>query len=78
MISYLKQFTAKRLIYIALGVSMIVHSLLYKQYLGIGIGAYFSLMGLLGFGCAGPNCGVPAAPKNQQTTDEVIFTEINE
>lgn len=45
-----------RVMYLIIGVAVVYSSFDEQQWFGIFLGAYFFLMGLLGFGCAGGNC----------------------
>jgi hypothetical protein len=52
----LSGWNTRRVFYAAIGTAIVVMSLVQKEWWGALPGAYFALMGLLGFGCAGGNC----------------------
>ncbi len=52
----LQHWTFRRGLFIAMGVFVIVQSILNEQWLGLAFGGYFAAMGLFAFGCASGNC----------------------
>lgn len=73
----LKNWTVIRVVYLLMGIAMIIHSVIEKQWLGTVFGSYFSAMGLFAFGCAGGNCYIPPAPqKTKADIQEIHFEEV--
>ncbi len=70
----LTNWTVRRVLYIAIGVYVIVQSIIDKQWLLIALGGYFAAMGLLAIGCAAGNCAVETN-QNSKIKD-VEFKEI--
>lgn len=71
----------RRIMYAAIGIALIVQSIMVKEWFGILIGGYFAAMGVFAFGCAGGNCygGNCNTPiNNRQTTssDEMNYEEV--
>jgi hypothetical protein len=58
-------WTAMRVLYAVLGVSIAVHSGIVNEWWAMGIGIYFASMGLFGLGCAGGQCAVPQQKSSQ-------------
>lgn len=52
-------WSARRAIYLIIGIFIIIQSVFEKQWAEIIAGAYFASMGFFAFGCAGGNCYVP-------------------
>jgi hypothetical protein len=52
----LKNWNWTRVIYLSVGIVILVHTIIDNQLIGILGGAYISLMGVFGFGCAKGNC----------------------
>jgi hypothetical protein len=52
----LKGWTLRRGLYLVIGIFVLVQSVMDRQWFGIFFGAYFTAMGLFGFGCASGNC----------------------
>ncbi|MBX2931468.1 MAG: hypothetical protein KF781_05930 [Chitinophagaceae bacterium] len=46
----------RRIMYAAIGIALIVQSIMIKEWFGILVGGYFAAMGIFAFGCAGGNC----------------------
>lgn len=70
----LTNWTVRRALYLALGVYVIVQSIIDKQWLLIAIGCYFAAMSLFAIGCAGGNCAVE--PNQNSKIQDVEFEEI--
>lgn len=70
----LTNWTVRRALYLALGVYVIVQSIIDKQWLLIVFGAYFAAMGLLAIGCASGNCAVE--PSQNSKVQDVEYEEI--
>lgn len=73
----LKGWTARRVIYLVLGIIIMIQAYKDGQWPGILAGAYFAAMGFFAFGCAGGACfgNVPYRGK-QNHTDDVEFEEV--
>lgn len=52
----LTNWTFKRVLYLAMGITFIIQSVLSQQWFGVAFGGYFASMGLFAFGCAAGNC----------------------
>ncbi len=62
---FLNNWNARRTIYIIVGIFITVQSAMLSQWFGLIFGAYFTAMGLFGFGCASGNCKVNSLPQNR-------------
>ncbi len=62
---FLNNWNFRRSIYMLVGIFIIIQSVLISQWFGLIFGAYFTAMGLFGFGCASGNCSVNSAPQNR-------------
>lgn len=51
-----KSWTLTRILFLILGTSIIIQSVLSQQWAGILFGSYFASMGLFAYGCASGNC----------------------
>lgn len=59
-------WTIQRGLYFALGLLIVVQSIIDKQWLAVIAGGYFASMGLFAFGCAAGNCfGGKCIPENK-------------
>ncbi len=70
-----------RIVFTALGLFMVVQSLMDKEYLSSFLGGYLAVMGLLGVGCASGSCysngSCSSRNKSEFNTDkEVVYQEI--
>jgi hypothetical protein len=66
----LKNWTFTRALFLIIGISVIVQSILDQQWFGILFGSYFAAMGIFSFGCASGNCyGGNCAVPSKQTSD---------
>jgi hypothetical protein len=45
-----------RVIYVAIGMLIIIQSIMQHEWLGLLPGGYFAFMGIFAFGCASGNC----------------------
>jgi hypothetical protein len=72
-------WSIRRLLYLALGIYLIVQSIIDKQWFGVILGTYFASMGFFAFGCAAGNCFGGSCDNNLTNNDaeEVKFEEIN-
>lgn len=66
----LSNWSIRRVIYLIIGIAILVQGILMNEWIGIAGGGYFTLMGLLGFGCAGGNCynGACDIPEKEKQT----------
>ncbi|MBS1628184.1 MAG: hypothetical protein JSR09_05665 [Bacteroidetes bacterium] len=46
----------KRILYVLIGLTIIIQSILQHEWIGVLLGSYFASMGVFSFGCAGGNC----------------------
>jgi hypothetical protein len=62
------------------GIFLISNGLIEKQYPGILIGSWFSLMALFNFGCAGGQCGIPIHQSHRKEVQkkEIEFEEVKQ
>jgi hypothetical protein len=66
----LKNWTLTRVLFLILGISIMVQSILDLQWFGVLFGGYFASMGIFSFGCASGNCyGGNCAVPSKQTSD---------
>ena len=77
----LTAWTFQRGLYLAMGITIIVQSIISKQFIGTLLGVYFASMGLFAFGCAngncfGGNCETPPMKKSDKKIEDVIFEEV--
>ncbi|MGV8878118.1 MAG: hypothetical protein ACOH2A_03710 [Sphingobacteriaceae bacterium] len=49
-------WTFRRVLYVAIGLFVVIQSVMQQQWLGIFLGSYFASMGIFAFGCAAGNC----------------------
>lgn len=67
----LTNWTFTRVVYLALGIAVIIQSVMSHQWYGVAFGAYFAAMGLFAFGCASGNCfggNCSVGPKQKSTS----------
>ena len=65
-------WTIQRGIYFALGMLIVVQSIIDKQWVAVIAGGYFASMGLFAFGCAAGNCfGSRCYSENEPTKKAV-------
>jgi len=74
-------WTFRRGLYLAMGITIVVQSIISKQIMGTFLGVYFASMGLFAFGCAGGNCfggNCETRPikKADNNIEDVTFEEI--
>ena len=74
----LKGWTFTRVLYVVIGVTILIQSVMIRQWTGMALGAYFAVMGIFAFGCAAGNCFGGACYTRPVKTDnrDVIFEEI--
>jgi hypothetical protein len=58
-----------RVFYLLIGLTIIIESIISKQWPGIAFGGYFAAMGLFRFGCAGGNCSTGFARRHRQQSE---------
>ncbi len=69
----LTNWTFTRALYLIMGITVIIQSVMSQQWFGIAFGGYFASMGLFAFGCAAGNCfGGNCATGPQQKTTATI------
>jgi hypothetical protein len=75
----LTNWTFARALFLVVGITVIVQSVLSQQWFGVVFGGYFASMGLFAFGCAAGNCyGGSCATEEKTTTSiqDVDFEEV--
>jgi len=77
----LTNWTFKRVLYLAMGITFIIQSVLSQQWFGVVFGGYFASMGLFAFGCAagncyGGNCVTEPEQKSNTAIQDVEFEEV--
>jgi hypothetical protein len=77
----LKNWTFARGLYLAMGIVIIIQSVINQEWFGIIFGGYFASMGLFAFGCASGNCfggkcEVNTKDKNNPLSKEITFEEV--
>jgi len=76
MKNYLKTWDFMRVIRLAIGIFIIVQSVITKDWLFVGAGVLFSLMPILNIGCCGASgCNTPVRKSNGKN-EEVNYEEI--
>jgi hypothetical protein len=78
----LTAWTFQRGLYLAMGITIIVQSIISKQIIGTFLGVHFASMGLFAFGCAsgncfGGNCQTRPMKKPDKSIEDVTFEEVN-
>lgn len=56
-------WTPKRWVYLLMGLAILGQSVYDQVWFGVALGAYLTLMGTLGLGCASGQCTVPQSPR---------------
>jgi len=78
----LKGWTFMRVMYTVAGIAVIIQSAGIHAWIGVLFGAYFTSMGVFGFGCAAGNCfgGTCEVPevKGHNDRDKISFEEVKE
>lgn len=66
----LTNWTLTRVLYLIIGSTVIIQSVMSQQWFGVVFGGYFAAMGLFAFGCASGNCfgGSCATEPKQKST----------
>ena len=61
-----KGWNIRRVIYLALGLAMLVHSVVVSQWIFAVFASYYVAMSIFNFGCASGNCQVQYKEKSQK------------
>ena len=74
-------WTFQRGLYLAMGITIIIQSIISKQTMGTFLGIYFASMGLFAFGCAsgncyGGNCETMPMKKSDKKIEDDTFEEV--
>ncbi len=75
----LTNWTFTRGLYLAMGIVIIIQSVIAKQWMGLALGGYFAAMGLFAIGCASGNCFAgnnTTVPKTTASIEEIEFEEV--
>lgn len=75
----LTNWTFTRGLYLAMGVVIIIQSVVAKQWMGLTLGGYFAAMGLFAIGCASGNCyagNKTTAPQKSAPLSDIKFEEV--
>lgn len=75
----LTNWTFTRALFLVVGITVIVQSVLSQQWFGAIFGGYFAAMGLFAFGCASGNCfggNCSVEPKQKSNIQDVDFEEV--
>jgi hypothetical protein len=72
----LTNWTFARALFLVVGITVIVQSVLSQQWFGVFFGGYFASMGLFAFGCAAGNCATKPQKKSNSTIEDVEFEEV--
>ena len=76
MKAYLKTWDFMRMLRLAIGIFIIVQSVITKDWLFVGVGVLFSLMPILNISCCGASgCNMPVR-KNNGKIEDVSYEEI--
>ena len=67
-----------RVFYIIIGGTLIVQSVLSRQWIGVVVGGYFAAMGVFAFGCASGNCYGGQCEINDNPKESLQPVEIEE
>lgn len=75
------KWTVIRVLFLFLGIYVIVHSILNKEWIGVAFGGYFASMGLFAFGCAGgacfgAACSLPSEEMKKTNREDIEFEEL--
>ncbi len=70
----LTSWTFRRGLYLLMGITVIIQSVINQQWFGVAFGGYFAAMGLFAFGCASGNCALE--PKQKPAIQDVDFEEV--
>lgn len=76
MKNYLRNWDFMRVLRLALGIFIIVQSVITKDWLFVGAGVLFSLMPILNIGCCGASgCDTPV-PKKYKKMEDITYEDI--
>lgn len=74
----LSNWSLMRVFYIIIGGTLIVQSVLSRQWIGVVVGGYFAAMGVFAFGCASGNCYGGQCEINDNPKESLQPVEIEE
>lgn len=74
-------WTFSRVLYLAMGIIILIQSVMIRQWMGMVLGLYFAAMGIFAFGCAAGNCfssagRMPRTSKQETDGQDISFEEI--
>lgn len=72
----LNNWTFTRLLYLIIGLTVVIDSLISAEWLALIMGGYIASMGLFSFGCAANGCFTSNNNTKQQPLDKVTFEEL--
>jgi hypothetical protein len=77
----LTNWTFVRVLFVVIGISIIVQSVMARQWFGVFFGGYFTSMGIFSFGCAsgkcfGVNCRTETSQSSASDFQDVEFEEV--
>ncbi len=75
----LTNWTFTRGLYLAMGVVIIIQSVVGKQWMGLALGGYFASMGLFAIGCASGSCFTgnnTTAPQKSAPITDIEYEEV--
>lgn len=74
----LSGWTFMRILYLIIGITLVIQSIMAHQYGMALLGVYFSAMSVLGIGCMGGNCNIQSnqTKPNLTNAQEVTFEEV--
>lgn len=74
----LSNWSLMRVFYIIIGGTLIIQSVLSRQWIGVVVGGYFAAMGVFAFGCASGNCYGGQCEINDNPKESLQPVEIEE
>lgn len=74
-------WTFGRVLYLVMGITILIQSVMIHQWMGMVLGSYFAAMGIFAFGCAAGSClssagRMPRANKQEADVQDISFEEI--
>lgn len=76
MKNYLKNWNFIRVLRLAVGVFIIVQGSMANEWLLVGLGAMFSLMPIMNWGCCGAATCSTTPQKRNKKTEEITYEEV--
>lgn len=76
MKNYLRNWDFMRVLRLAIGIFIIVQSVITKDWLFVGAGVLFSLMPIMNIGCCGASGCNTLVRKSNEKNEEVSYEEI--